>query len=139
MRTHNSKAGKAKPEGVRVRKLPEGRPVVRKPNRSLTPAEFRKAAAAHIPEAELQSSVIKMATLFGWMHYHTHDSRRSPKGFPDLVLVRGQRLIFAELKRQNGHYRVGQKEWLAALDKVAEVHTWRPMDYLDGTIEAILR
>lgn len=93
----------------------------------------------HVSEAELQTNVMQMAKVLGWLTYHTHDSRRSPRGFPDLVMVRGERLIFAELKRQNGKYRPGQREWLAALDRVAESYTWRPIDYLDGTVMDILR
>ena len=34
----------------------------------------------------------------GWLVYHTHDSRRSGPGFPDLVLLRDGYLIVAECK-----------------------------------------
>ena len=38
-------------------------------------------------EDQWQSAVIEYARLMGWLVYHTHDSRHSEKGFPDLVLV----------------------------------------------------
>lgn len=63
--------------------------------------------------------VIKYAQLRGWMHYHTHDSRRSAEGFPDLVLVRGDQLIFAELKSEKGKTTPAQDTWLMALENVA--------------------
>jgi hypothetical protein len=34
----------------------------------------------------------------GWLVYHTHDSRRSAAGFPDLVFLRDGAMIVAECK-----------------------------------------
>jgi hypothetical protein len=82
--------------------------------------------------------VVDLARLKGWLVYHTHDSRHSAAGFPDLVLVRRGRLIFAELKRNATTERAkarqvtaDQAAWLAALGDVdgAEVHLWRPVDW----------
>ena len=39
-------------------------------------------------EREWQAQVVSAAQALGWTTYHTHDSRRSNKGWPDLVLVR---------------------------------------------------
>ena len=68
--------------------------------------------------------------------YHTHDSRRSAPGFPDLVLAHPDgRLIFAELKRGGQYPTTEQRLWLAALSRVAEenplVETklYRPADW----------
>jgi hypothetical protein len=44
-------------------------------------------------EAALQALVVGVAQLYGWAHYHTHDSRRSDEGWPDLVLCRPPRLV----------------------------------------------
>jgi len=78
-------------------------------------------------ESSFQAQVIRTARSLGWRHYHTHDSRRSEPGFPDLVLVR-ERLVFVELKRSPGdHLSIAQRAW--ALDLVAagaEVHCWDP-------------
>jgi hypothetical protein len=113
-----------------------------------TPAEFDVKVARDMSEATLQQNVEQMMGVFGWLSYHTHDSRRSNAGFPDLVAVRGHRLIFAELKAETGKYRPGQQEWLDALRRVQledfdgdlpEVYTWRPSNWLKREIEAVLR
>ena len=95
--------------------------------------------ASKMSEAELQSAVLELARYLGWLCYHTHDSRHSAAGFPDLVMVRDTRLIFAELKSENGRVKVEQWAWLDALNTCAEVVVWRPEHWLDGTIEAALR
>lgn len=96
-------------------------------------------------EDTLQSYVLKTARLTGWLAYHTRFSIKSAAGFPDLVLVREDRLIFAELKRQGlwptegrlskgavPHWVVGQREWLQALDQTqADVFLWWPSDAHD--------
>jgi hypothetical protein len=86
-------------------------------------------------EDVLQSSVIEMATWFKWRHYHTHDSRRSAAGFPDLVLVRPPDVIYVELKSDKGRLSPEQTAWLQDLEKAGqEVHIWRPTQWHDGTI-----
>ena len=90
-------------------------------------------------EKQLQTVIIQLAELTGWLVYHTHDSRRSNPGFPDLVMARGPRIIFAELKSAKGKTRPEQVKWLAALSLAhGEVYTWRPAQWHDGTIETIL-
>jgi hypothetical protein len=61
------------------------------------------------------------------------------KGFPDLVLARPPRVIFAELKTAKGKLGPEQENWLAALTACpgVEVYVWRP-DQLDD-IAQILR
>ena len=52
-------------------------------------------------EAEFTRLVLQVARAKGWQRrYHTHDSRRSSRGFPDWVMVHvGQkRILFLELK-----------------------------------------
>lgn len=95
---------------------------------------------ARMTEAELQRNVVDLAALKGYLHYHTHDSRRSDPGFPDLVLVKGARLIFVELKSAKGKLTDDQAAWLRALRCVpgVEAHCWFPDQWLDGTIEAVL-
>ncbi len=97
---------------------------------------------AHVmTEAQLQAAVIQLARLCGWSAYHTHDSRRSEPGFPDLVLVsvQQQRIVYAELKTAKGRVSPEQVVWLADLSAAgAETALWRPAD-LPGTIPAVLR
>jgi hypothetical protein len=49
-------------------------------------------------EKQLQGAVVELAKRLGYLVYHTFDSRRSNPGWPDLVLCKPPRLIFAELK-----------------------------------------
>ena len=89
-------------------------------------------------ERELQSLVEALAGRLGWLSYHTRDSRRSAPGFPDLVLTRGGRLIFAELKSAKGRITPEQRVWLDALERTrAEVHEWRPVDWPDRIMGAL--
>lgn len=91
-------------------------------------------------EKELMDAVVELATLLHWDHYHTHDSRRSQPGFPDLVLAKGRRLIVAEIKSAKGRMRPYQQHWLDILTRTgAETYLWRPADWLSGEIEATLR
>ncbi len=88
-------------------------------------------------ERELQDAIIEVAKLTGWMVYHTWRSDHSPAGFPDLVLVRDGRLIFAELKSAKGKLTVNQRQWLRALERAGqEVYVWYPAD-LDDAIRII--
>jgi len=86
-----------------------------------------------VTEREFQTDVVKTARGCGWITYHTHDSRRSDKGFPDLVMVR-ERVVFAELKTDRGTASAEQQEWLRRLKRAgAEVYLWRPADMPDIT------
>ena len=81
-------------------------------------------------EAVFQRQVIELARLCGWLVYHTHDSRKSAAGFPDLVLVRGRRCVFAELKSDVGKPSADQVTWLTALQAAEEeTYLWRPTDW----------
>jgi hypothetical protein len=81
-------------------------------------------------EKQFTRQVIELAQIFGWRVYHTWLSIRSASGFPDLCLVRGNRLIFAELKSERGAPTPAQKGWLEALKQTsAEVYLWRPSDF----------
>ena len=75
--------------------------------------ERHAANGVAVKEANFQATVIELAELHGWRVYHTHDSRRSQPGFPDLTLVRRYRLIFAELKREGGKLTAEQTAWLS--------------------------
>ena len=83
-------------------------------------------------EKEFMRQVISLATELGWEYYHTHDSRRSPSGFPDLVLVRPHdRIICAELKTATGKVTEAQHGWLSTLGTVCEAYVWRPEQWDD--------
>lgn len=92
---------------------------------------LRRAGGLKETEHDFMQQVLDLARLTGWRAYHTHDSRRSEPGFPDLVLLRGDCLIFAELKTSSGRLTAAQLEWLGALDGVERVASvcWRPADW----------
>jgi hypothetical protein len=89
-----------------------------------------------VSEADFQLTIRSWARLGGWLVYCTYDSRRSPHGYPDLVLVHAVRgwCVFAENKSATGRLRPDQHTWLSALAAVATVSPrlavclWRPVD-----------
>jgi hypothetical protein len=83
-----------------------------------------------ITEASFQSAVLRVAKGAGWAVMHVHDSRRSPAGFPDLVMVRKNLCMYAELKTADGVLTLAQWHWLRALEAVekTETYLWRPED-----------
>ena len=92
-------------------------------------------------EADLQATVVKLARTLGWYCYHTHDSRRSAPGFPDLVMVhpRSGALLFAELKSATGRVTPEQDQWLRALAVRGVAFVWRPRELADGSIVRALQ
>ena len=86
---------------------------------------------APVSEKQFQAQVLQLAKLSGWLTYHTHDSRRSQAGFPDLVLVRPPAILFAELKSETGRVRPEQAAWLEALGgcRTVGARLWRPGDW----------
>lgn len=83
-------------------------------------------------EAQFLAAVLDLARLFGWRAYHTHDSRRSAPGFPDLVLVKPPRIVFAELKSLTGRVTAEQAAWLADLRACGlTAGVWTPRDLQD--------
>ena len=98
--------------------------------------------ASFISEKEFLSTVLEYSETQGWQVYHVFEAkiyaRRTSKGFPDLVLLRGDQLIFAELKSEKGPASPAQNEWLTGLAEIAgiQVHVWRPSDW--PTIERLL-
>lgn len=79
-------------------------------------------------ERELAGFVNKLIRSNGLFVYHTYNSRRSARGWPDLVIV-GSKVIYRELKRQAGQVdpeqvRVGQ----LLRDAGADFDIWRPSD-----------
>jgi hypothetical protein len=96
-------------------------------------------AGLKVSEKELMRAVVKLAELTGWRVYHTWLSIRSEPGFPDLVLVRPPRLVFAELKSEKGELTPSQQAWLEDLGATkAEVYVWRPSDW-DQIVSTLAR
>ena len=90
-------------------------------------------------EKDFLQAVREYARLMGWTDYHTWHSLHSPAGFPDLVLVRPPRIVFAELKVGRNRPTPAQQEWLNLLKgcPAVEVYLWTPEDW--NEIERVLR
>jgi hypothetical protein len=88
-------------------------------------------AASELPEGRFLAQVKTLAKQHGWLVYHTHDSRRSDEGFPDMVMVGPDAVIFAELKTTTGKLTAHQALWLELLRHTGrvEAYLWRPQDW----------
>jgi hypothetical protein len=85
----------------------------------------------HLSEKDFQAQIIALATVYGWLCYHTYDSRRCQAGYPDLALChpRGEYLL-VELKTDKGRLRPAQRQWIDALRSAGiETWIWRPKDF----------
>lgn len=112
-------------------------------------ATRRAGTAVKVPEKAWTAQVLALASYLGWKTAHFRPAQnaagqwRTPvagdgKGFPDLVLVR-DRVIFAELKTEDGKPTPEQRAWLAACAKAgAEAYVWRP-SMLDEVAETLRR
>lgn len=93
--------------------------------------------AGELTEGAWQAQVVGLARLYAWrLIYHApaggHGSRSAGtrrvaseqlpegNGFPDLILIKGPRLVVAELKSRTGRPRPGQAEWLDAFETVGD-------------------
>ncbi len=101
-------------------------------------------------ERELQDAVIDLARLLGYRVAHFRPAQTSrgnwitamsgDTGYPDLTIAGRGRVIFAELKSKSGRISAQQLAWHDALvDAGQEFHCWFPSDWLDGTVERVLR
>lgn len=90
-------------------------------------------------EEAFRQQVRGIARSFGWMMYHTYDSRRSDPGFPDEVMVhpRRNRVLFVEFKNEKGKVTDAQWKWLNALALGGqEVAVWRPQ-HMDRIVQVL--
>ena len=113
-----------------------------------------------VSEAELQANIIKLATLRGYVHYHTLHAQGSDPGWPDIVLARvaekpyyypigseaicpalylKPRLIIIEVKREGQSPTDEQFFWLETMRLAGlKVYVVWPGDWSSGFVEKIL-
>ena len=99
-------------------------------------------------EEDFARAVVDLALSCGWKvkreppwraACRKHDSA---VGFPDLVCLKGSRLVVAELKAEGGTMSPAQREWANRFETAAmyndfvEYYIWRPSDWND--IEEVL-
>lgn len=80
-------------------------------------------------EAQFRQEIVDFATIHDWLVHYSPDSRKgfsSIPGFPDLVMARGERVIFAELKVSPRKPTPEQWAWLNCLrhNPAIEVYVW---------------
>ena len=94
-------------------------------------------SAVQLSEKAFQSAIVRLAKSQGWDVYFTYRSKRSPEGFPDLVLAHaptatapGGRMVLAELETADGALSQAQAHWIAVLQSIhgIECYLWRPGD-----------
>jgi len=108
-----------------------------------------------VTERELTKAIVAFARERGWLVAHFETSRamregggfltaqRGDKGFPDLVMARASRLVFAELKTARGRVDFNQATWLNRLESVGgvvggvECYVWRPAHWPDDVAEVL--
>ena len=102
-----------------------------------------------ISESAFTAQVIRMAQVFKWRvaHFRPGMTKRGRwvtavsgdgAGFPDLIMLRHNRRIMAELKAAKGKVTVEQEKWLeSARSADIEAYIWRPQNI--DEIERILR
>lgn len=103
----------------------------------ITVEQYRHQEAKHWSEEQLRLRIKALAVELGWLSYHTHDSRRSDPGWPDVALVHPGRGLFMvrELKSMTGRVTPDQRKWIRGLEAAdVNVGVWRPIDYLNETI-----
>jgi VRR-NUC domain len=98
-------------------------------------------------EKDFQKAVTDALNALGWRWYHSRPAQTSKgwrtalsgdAGYPDITAVRRDRILFIELKAQNGRLSEEQGVWLADLGAAgAEAFCWRPSDW--PAIEEMLR
>jgi hypothetical protein len=99
-----------------------------------------KPKPSGMTEAMLQTNILELARLHHLQVFHCYDSRKSTgPGFPDLVLAGPGGVVYAELKNDTLQPTPEQMTWLGMPDAGgAEAYLWRPAQWQDETIHAVL-
>jgi VRR-NUC domain len=99
---------------------------------------FGEALKDSVREGTLQTACEETAARYGWTVYHETDSRKSPKGLPDLIMLspiqRDGSVVLAmlELKSAKGKLTIEQEIWQTKLGMVDRLVTGvlRPAGWL---------
>lgn len=88
-------------------------------------------------ETQLQDLIFALCGALRLYVYHTFDSRRCARGFPDLVII-GNRVLWRELKGWKPSSRPTREQvkvlnGLRSAGQDADV--WRPADWFSGRIK----
>lgn len=100
-------------------------------------------------EKDLERAIAEMARFLGFMVFHARPAQsnkgwRTPvaydgKGFPDLLLVGNERVIFLEIKTDVGRVSPDQSRWSEQIiQSGGEYFLLRPNDWTSGRVDSIL-
>lgn len=92
----------------------------------------KKEKPPRITEKAWSAQFKNLFEMLGWKGYHTFNSMRSAPGFPDWTLynLSQKRVIFVELKAEDGTLSDRQRVWVDALKHCGqEVYVWKPSDF----------
>lgn len=117
-----------------------------------------ETVALSLSEKDLQKQVRAMLDQFGWRTNVVHDSRHSPRGWPDIFAVRHvtpchpgcwgmgtdhlTEAVAIELKSERGRVSAEQEAWLDLLCRLPGVKfagVIRPSQWYAGELDDILR
>ena len=92
----------------------------------MTPAK----TAPKLTEAQFQQQYCALAQMLGWRIFRQRYALGADPGWPDVVALRGTRIVAAELKAQRGRVTDAQTDWIAAFNMLdgGEGHLWWPQD-----------
>jgi hypothetical protein len=104
--------------------------------------------ATFATEEQFQRTVEDYARLMKWRIAHFRPARTATgwktavsgdgRGFPDLVLVRGKRVVYIELKSEKGRLSADQAAWITALQGAKqECYVFHPSDW--GELSEVLK
>ena len=103
-------------------------------------------------ERDMNKSLRDLCEVKGLLHYHTVDSRKSNKGFPDWVVIvkwtsrlhfkdydgyTARAVIYAEFKSQNRPLTVEQAKWIKELRMTDRAYVVRGKFGLDLFLDMI--
>lgn len=113
-------------------------------------ADVKTVLARSMSEAQLLHHFLDLAKALHWKTAHfrpamTTRGWRTPvegdgAGYPDLILLRRNRGLAVELKREKVVVPEAQQEWLDAFERAGfEACVWRPGQWVSGEIATALR
>ena len=71
-----------------------------------------------LSEDELLEAVLDAGRSLGYLAYHTHDSRHSESGYPDVNLIGHGMSVWAELKKEGEKMTAAQERWAVAIGEL---------------------
>ena len=112
--------------------------------------QYEAAVRATWSEEQFQATVIALAQANGWrvaafrpartLHGWRTAVQADGAGWPDLVMVRGNKAICAELKVGRNRTTGLQKAWLVALEEAGFVScVWYPSEWDDAIVPLLGR